>query len=218
MYFQPLLQRTILSSSRISKHPARALTTLPNNPHIYVFPHPSQPTSHLLSLLPTEPPTERLAVGSSTQNPPTPDSFTPNPRFLRILSSVLAAHAHQDPQTIAQAAAFASSSSSSALFRQDKRKQRGAGGGGGRGGFVHVSDSRAPPDYGRIAWPEDIFGSLEVDSQGRLVDGGGRWQESGTYRVVTREGILGLSGFLRERLVEQLRREEEEQEEGGKQV
>ncbi len=70
---------------------------------------------------------------------------------------------------------------------------QGGAGGGGRGGYLHVSDLRAPPDYGRIAWPEDIFGSLEVDGKGEFVvgDGGvkGNWQASGTYRVITREGM-----------------------------
>jgi hypothetical protein len=108
-----------------------------------------------------------------------------------------------------QAAAFASSSGSALgsggmFFPQQQntgrgkiRKGDGAGGassqggagGGGRGGWVHVSDTRAPPDYGRIAWPEDIFGSLEVDGRGDFVDGLGNWQGSGTYRVVTREGM-----------------------------
>lgn len=95
---------------------------------------------------------------------------------------------------------------------------QGGAGGGGRGGFVHVSDTRNPPDYGRIAWPEDIFGSVEVDGAGRSVEAvegegkakaKGRYQESGSYRVVTREGILGLSPYLRERVVERLRGEEE---------
>lgn len=70
---------------------------------------------------------------------------------------------------------------------------QGGAGGGGRGGWVHVGDLRAPPDYGRIAWPEDIFGSLEVDGRGEFVQGEGEvrgnWQESGTYRVITREGM-----------------------------
>jgi hypothetical protein len=52
---------------------------------------------------------------------------------------------------------------------------------------------RAPPDYGRIAWPEDIFGSLEVDGKGEFVAGAGgvkgNWQASGSYRVITREGM-----------------------------
>jgi hypothetical protein len=51
-----------------------------------------------------------------------------------------------------------------------------------------LSDSRNPPDYGRIAWPEDIFGSLQVDSQGNFVEAGD-YQPSGTYRIVTKEGM-----------------------------
>lgn len=65
---------------------------------------------------------------------------------------------------------------------------QGRAGGGGRGGYIHVYDHRNPPDYGRIPYPEDIFGSLEVDSRGGFVDGHGRYQDSGTYRIVTREG------------------------------
>jgi len=62
-------------------------------------------------------------------------------------------------------------------------------GGAGRGGYIHVSDQRNPPDFGRVAWPEDIFGSLEVDGKGEFVAEGGNYQESGTYRVVTNEGM-----------------------------
>ena len=80
----------------------------------------------------------------------------------------------------------------------------------GRGGWIHVSDLRSPPDYGRIAWPDDIFGSLEVDGNGQFVEGDGNWQASGTYRVVTNEGILGLTDYLRAKVVEKLRELEAE--------
>ena len=85
---------------------------------------------------------------------------------------------------------------------------QGGAGGGGVGGWIHVSDLRKPPDFGRIAEPEDIFGSLEVDGQGKFVDGHGRYQASGTYRVITRDGILGLTDFMRGKLVERLKVEE----------
>ena len=87
---------------------------------------------------------------------------------------------------------------------------QGGMGGAGRGGFIHVYDERRPPDFGRIPEPEDILGSLQVDSTGKFVDGNGYYSESGTYRVLTREGILGLSTFLRERLVERLQEIERE--------
>lgn len=215
----------------------------------YYHPDPSNRTSHILSLLPTTPPTYALSLGHTTSIPPTPTTFTPNPSFLPILHSVLAQFATADPGVKSQAAAYASqasnfspsfllpsnhparsvekrsrppgagfvgsstTSNSSSTLDSRKTNTTGAGptstqggaGSGGRGGFVHVSDSRHPPDFGRIADPEDIFGTVEVDGEGKFVEGGGGYQESGTYRVVTREGVLGLSPFLRERLVQRLR-------------
>ncbi len=54
---------------------------------------------------------------------------------------------------------------------------------------IHVSDTRNVPDFGRIAEPQDIFGSLEVDGEGRFVGESGHYQPSGTYRIVTRDGM-----------------------------
>nr|OQO17334.1 hypothetical protein B0A51_12595 [Rachicladosporium sp. CCFEE 5018] len=87
---------------------------------------------------------------------------------------------------------------------------QGGMGGAGKGGYIHVSDQRQPPDFGRVAWPEDIFGSLELDAKGEFVDGHGRYQEAGTYRICTMEGVLGLSAYLRGKVVERLREMEEE--------
>lgn len=70
---------------------------------------------------------------------------------------------------------------------------------------MHVGDSRRPPEWGRIPDPEDIFGSVEVDERGEFVGSDGNFQESGTYRLVTMEGVLGLSEFLMGRLKERLR-------------
>jgi len=82
---------------------------------------------------------------------------------------------------------------------------QGGMGGAGRGGFIHVADQRNPPDWGRIAYTEDILGSLEVDGSGKFVGSNGNYQRSGTYRVCTRDGVLGISPFLRERVVDSLR-------------
>lgn len=108
------------------------------------------------------------------------------------------------------------SSSGASLFQTVRRQQTGSAGasdqGGhgsaGRGGWVHVSDLRRIPDFGRIAEPEDIFGSVEVDGNGQFVDGHGRFQPSGTYRICTNDGILGLTDFMRAKLVERLKVEE----------
>ncbi|CAP72623.1 uncharacterized protein PODANS_2_550 [Podospora anserina S mat+] len=193
----------------------RGISTLPNNSNIKVFPHPTQPSSYLLTLLSRDPPTPSLAIGTTTAIPPTPRSFQHNPKFLTVLDEVLTKHAINDPGLKAQAQAFASPGGFTFIHNPGK-KDRGAGGGGGAsaeggaggagvGGWVHLSDARNPPDFGRIAWPEDIFGSVEVNGKGKIV---GNYQPSGTYRIVTNQGILGLSPFLHERLLARLREEE----------
>lgn len=73
-----------------------------------------------------------------------------------------------------------------------------------------MNDQRRPPDWGRIPDPEDIFGSLEVDGAGKFVGEHGNWQSSGTYRLITPDGILGLSDYLRGKLVEELKKLETE--------
>lgn len=142
---------------------------------------------------------------------------------MNILQSVLAEHSSQDAWVISQAQALASTAGSNlgsggAFFPQQQRnKRRGTGyggggarggdgaggassqggaGGAGRGGYIHVSDLRNPPDYGRIPAPEDIFGSLEVDGAGNFVDGHGRYQNSGTYRVLTNQGMWVLEDTM----------------------
>ncbi|EXJ89872.1 hypothetical protein A1O3_02939 [Capronia epimyces CBS 606.96] len=187
----------------------RAVSTLSNNSHIFVFQDPDAPSAHLLSLLPSDPPTPSLAIGTTTKLPPTPASFTENPKFLPILHAVMAENAASDPAVQAQAAVMISASGTS-LF-QAARRQRGdtnASASAARGGWVHVSDGRRAPEYGRIAEPEDIFGSVEVDGDGTFVDGHGRYQPSGTYRICTNDGILGLTEFMRDRLVQRLKVQE----------
>ncbi len=124
----------------------------------------------------------------------------------------MAEHAHSDPFVQSQAAVMVSSAGFS--FSQPMRRQengsfgasdQGGYGSGGRGGFVHVYDQRRVPDFGRIPDPEDIFGSIEVDGNGQFVDGHGRYEPSGTYRICTNDGILGLSDFMRQKLVDRLK-------------
>ncbi|GAO19807.1 hypothetical protein UVI_02028130 [Ustilaginoidea virens] len=210
----------------------RAVSTLSSNPSIKVFDNPSSPVSYLLTYLDSSPPSPKLAIGTSTAIPPTPQSFSENRRFMEILNEVVAEYGHRDEDVISQARALASpggfnlGSGGSFFNRQRPGRgsslKQGAGGGAGgsgaggasaqggagganKGGWVHLSDRRNPPDFGRIAWPEDILASVEVNGEGRVV---GKAQPSGTYRAVTKEGILGLSPFLRDKLVERLKREE----------
>ena len=207
--------RPLSRSSNLRLTSYRSLSTIPDHPHIYTTEDPQSPSSHLLTLLPTEPSTPALALGKTSQLPPTVNTFRTNDRFVSILNSVLAQHAHEDKFVQGQAGAMASSSGTT--FNQPVRRQQtgsagasdqGGAGGGGVGGWIHVYDLRRPPDFGRIPDPEDIFGSLEVDGHGKFVDGHGRYQASGTYRIVTNDGVLGLTDYLRGKLVERLKVEE----------
>ncbi|KAI0450262.1 hypothetical protein F5B21DRAFT_491413 [Xylaria acuta] len=213
----------------------RHVSTLSSNPYIKAFPNAAQNSGYLLTYLDTNPPTSRLAIGASTQLPPTTQTFTENHKFLSLLYDVLRQHAAQDPNLQSQAQAYAGPGgatlgSHGAFFPQQRAERAmrktaaGLGGGGGAGGsgaggasaqggaggagvggYVHLSDLRNPPDFGRIAFPEDILGSIEVDGNGKII---GEFEPSGTYRIITKEGILGLSDFLRTKLLEKLREEE----------
>ncbi|OHE93978.1 hypothetical protein CORC01_10670 [Colletotrichum orchidophilum] len=205
---------------------SRAVSSLSSNPRIKVLPADASRASFLLSYLEDEPPNKRIAIGFSTTDPPTPRSFIENQTFTKILYEVLAEHAHKDKDLLSQAQAFAgpggANLGSGGVFFAQKNKSRspskvgssgaggasaqGGAGGGGHGGYVHLSDSRNPPDFGRIAWPEDILGSVEVDQSGNII---GQLEPSGTYRIITNEGILGLSPYLSGKLVERLRAEDE---------
>nr|POF01318.1 hypothetical protein CFP56_21266 [Quercus suber] len=200
----------------------------------YIHDRPkSAPKRYLFSYLSQDHPTETFAIGTSPTLPPTPESFTENHAFLDLVQTVIREHAHSDPDVQAQAAMYQSQAGSAlgsgGMFfpqsqtqrnktRVNKKSGDGAGGassqggmgGAGRGGWIHVADQRNPPDFGRVAWPEDIFGSLELDGEGKFVNGDGNYQVAGTYRVVTREGFFGLSGYLREKVVQRLRELEEQ--------
>ncbi|OJJ82027.1 uncharacterized protein ASPGLDRAFT_49415 [Aspergillus glaucus CBS 516.65] len=201
----------------------RSVTTLDGRPYIYVFPNEvASGESHVLSLLPSKPTNSNVPIGITSKLPPTPESFKENPGFLSILQEVILKYAHEDPDNISQAQMMISTSganlsSGGVLLTGQKARRRqasadssggasgqGGAGGAGRGGWIHVFDERRPPEYGRIPWPEDIFGSLEVDGEGKFVDGNGNYQPSGTYRTITRDGIIAPSPFLRKKLVQRL--------------
>lgn len=59
----------------------------------------------------------------------------------------------------------------------------------------------------------DATGNFVAGDEGKYP---GNWQDSGTYRIVTREGVFGLTDFLRGKLVEALREEEKKILDAGK--
>jgi hypothetical protein len=212
----------------------RSISTLPGNPDVvrtlplapeihrvltYLyhpqFVHPLPNKTHLLTLLPTTPPTTRLGLGITISLPPIPSTFTENSAFFPTLSRILASHAADDPLVQNEALAFASPGGS--VFSPQRRKKRdatGAGvGGGGVGGWLHVYDQRGTPPFGRIADPQDIFGSVLVDGDGKIVSG--TWEENRTYRIVTSEGgVMKLSPYLAEKVREALKKEEAKENSG----
>ncbi|KAF8253503.1 hypothetical protein K440DRAFT_252949 [Wilcoxina mikolae CBS 423.85] len=201
----------LLSKVPLFRH---TISTLPENPHIYVHP---QGNSFLLSLLPIH--TPRLSLGTTTSLPPTPETFTENPVFLPILHRLLRQHAANDPIVQSDALQFASPAGASLFGKNNARRAKreggagganyqGGSGGGGVGGWLHVYDQRGIPVFGRIAETEDIFGSLLVDSNGKVKEG--EWEENRMYRLITGNGVMQLSPYLREKVTEGLRTEEME--------
>lgn len=79
------------------------------------------------------------------------------------------------------------------------------------GGFHHVVDRRTPY-YGGMRIPEsqDILGSLQVDGDGRLVGG---FVECESYRLVTTDGVLGLTEYLEGKVRERVEEEEAKEKE-----
>lgn len=91
---------------------------------------------------------------------------------MEILQEVFSKYAHEDPEAQSQAQVMVSTSganlySGGVLTGHSRRKNKrradmgdssggasGQGGAGsaGRGGWIHISDNRRPPDFGRIAW------------------------------------------------------------------
>lgn len=168
---------------------ARSVSSLEGNPHIvckspqvstrlyymltrkqYVFPNEGSNNSHILSLLSSEPVNPDLAIGVTSQLPPTPDSLRENPKFLCILQEVFAKHAHEDPDAQSQAQVMVSTAGANlytggVLMPNQRNRRRteagdssggasgqGGAGGAGKGGWIHISDNRRPPEFGRIAW------------------------------------------------------------------
>ncbi|KAF3932154.1 hypothetical protein ABW20_dc0108208 [Dactylellina cionopaga] len=209
----------------LHRQSTRLLSTLKENDKIYI--HPIVNTStYLLSYLQTTPPNPSLALGSTPVIPPAPSTFTPNNGLFReILMATLQEHAAHDPDLINEA--FAGWGATMGVKKSVEREMRrdwklhnhntssstsestgSSGDSTTPGGFWNIVDRRSPY-YGGMRVPEiqDIFGSIHVKADGALVDG--TFVECDSYRVLTRDGMMKLSEYLEEKLVERLRGEEE---------
>ncbi|KAI9348411.1 hypothetical protein BD770DRAFT_327308 [Pilaira anomala] len=57
-------------------------------------------------------------------------------------------------------------------------------------GWLHIGDERNPPPWGRINFPEDIIGSVEIHD-GVIKEGS--YQAMPAHRLMTNNGIFQLS-------------------------
>ncbi|ORY05656.1 hypothetical protein K493DRAFT_197356, partial [Basidiobolus meristosporus CBS 931.73] len=69
-------------------------------------------------------------------------------------------------------------------------------------GWLHISDERNPPPWGRIPLPEDIFGSVNV-VDGEIIEGS--YQRMLTHRIVSSNGLFKLSEPFHQKLLQVLK-------------
>lgn len=65
--------------------------------------------------------------------------------------------------------------------------------------WLHIGDERNPPAWGRINFPEDIIGSVQL-KDGHIQEG--TYQPMPTHRIITNDGIFRLSEPLKNCVVE----------------
>lgn len=71
------------------------------------------------------------------------------------------------------------------------------------GSWLHIGDERNPPAWGRINFPEDIIGSVELDN-GKIKEGS--YQPMPAHRIITNNGLFQLSEPLTKCVVEAARK------------
>ncbi|KAI8064865.1 uncharacterized protein B0P05DRAFT_554671 [Gilbertella persicaria] len=57
-------------------------------------------------------------------------------------------------------------------------------------GWLHIGDERNPPPWGRINFPEDIIGSVQLE-EGKIKEG--TYEPMPTHRMVTNDGLFKMS-------------------------
>nr|CAG8575197.1 9297_t:CDS:2 [Entrophospora candida] len=70
-----------------------------------------------------------------------------------------------------------------------------------KNGWHHISDLRDPSPWGRIPFPEDIIGMVEV-RDGKIISE--TYQPMPTHRIITTKGLFVLSEPFHRKLIEKL--------------
>ncbi|KAG9293183.1 hypothetical protein G9A89_010520 [Geosiphon pyriformis] len=160
-------------------------TVIEDDTYKGLFYHPTSDLTHFaLSFLSNPEKVARYSVSAIGWVPfaelapkPTPQNFKENKEFIDLLHEVIEDHvADADP-----------------TFKAQAKYQRE--------GWLHVTDAREPVPWGRIPFPENIFGVVKV-TRGKIVPG--TYQPMPTHRIVNASGIFVLSDPLQRKLIERL--------------
>ncbi|GAA5813848.1 hypothetical protein MFLAVUS_007335 [Mucor flavus] len=122
-----------------------------------------------------------LIIGwSSDKDKLDPKTFVENRKFSNFLTSVLKENVHKVNDSNLKAMA-------------DWQKE----------GWLHIGDERNPAPWGRINFPEDIIGSVEINA-GVIKEGS--YQAMPTHRLMTNNGIFQLSEPLTNLVIEEAKK------------
>lgn len=121
---------------------------------------------------------DSLAIGHSPYQKITPSTFQTNAEFLRMLHQNIGESVHHDFTFIMEAGVNALT-------------------------YMPIYDLRETPKYSRIPNVDDIFGYVLVDNGGKIVPG--TYEPNALYRLCNGSGLLKLSDYLHERMVEATR-------------
>lgn len=148
----------------------RSLSQYRHNPQIYI--HEVIPNIYKFSLS-SDP--HALAIGVAPTESPTPDTFQANSKFLDLVNKTIKDNIEQDFTFIMEA-------------------------GVNRSSFMPIYDLREIPSYARIPEPENVFGYVRVDDDGKIVHNS--YESNHMYRLCS--GTSGLCKFS-DHILEKLR-------------
>lgn len=128
-------------------------------------------TNYNVSLLPQK---SALPVGTSqSKHHVAPELFSSNPAFLELLHTTIAREVYGDFSFIIEAGANANA-------------------------YMPIYDFREIPRYGRTPEVDDIFGYVQVGSDGKMISNS--YEANAMYRLCSGEGLMRLSDHLYEKM------------------
>ncbi|KAF7998885.1 hypothetical protein HF325_006417 [Metschnikowia pulcherrima] len=114
-----------------------------------------------------------VPIGFSPSTQVSPNTFQPNPDFMRLLHSTIQEGIQHDFTFIMEAGANALT-------------------------YMPIYDFREIPKYARTPNVDDVFGYVLVDSEGKIVPGS--YEKNDLYRVCNGAGLIKLSDYLLEEM------------------